>query len=109
MRRLSPVPLTLGLFLLAGCDDGSSIYGKKVETAEIHTSSVGYLPAGAKKASWSGDTAAFRVVREDDSVAFEGVASEPMSAADSGEQVRVADFSELKEEGRFPLARGRRG
>ncbi len=29
MRRLSPVPLTLSLFLLAGCDDGTSIYDGK--------------------------------------------------------------------------------
>jgi endoglucanase len=103
MRRLSPVPLTLSLFLLAGCDDGSSIYGKKVEVLKVHTSSVGYLPERAKKASWAGEGAAFRVVREDDSVAFEGVASEPMNATDSGELVRVADFSELKEPGRYRL------
>jgi endoglucanase len=101
MRRLSPVSLALSLFLLAGCDDGTTVYGKPVERTQIHTSSVGYLPDRAKKASFSGDNAAFRVVREDDSVAFEGVASEPINATDSGELVRVADFTALEEHGRF--------
>ncbi len=103
MRRLSHVPLALSLFLLAGCDDGSVRYGKPVAKTAVHTSSVGYLPERAKKASWVGATADFRILREDDSVAFEGVASEPMNATDSGELVRVADFSELEEPGRFQL------
>lgn len=103
MRCLSRVSLALSLFLLAGCDEGTSQLGKRIETSSVHVNSVGYLPDRAKKASWSGSTAEFRVIREDESVAFEGVASDPINATDSGELVRVADFSELREQGRFRL------
>ncbi|HVJ19491.1 MAG TPA: glycoside hydrolase family 9 protein [Polyangiaceae bacterium] len=94
----------LAVSLLSGCDDGGvdcSQGGTRCgEPYGVKLDSVGYLPGRAKRASFVG-APGFSVTRADGSVAFEGVAGEPVSAPDSGETLRVADFSALDEVGSF--------
>src|SRR5262245_10078792 len=92
--------------LLSGCDDGGvdcSQGGVRCgEPYGVKLDSVGYLPGRAKRASFAG-APGFSVTRADGSVAFEGVAGEPVTAPDSGETLRVADFSGLDEVGSFQV------
>jgi endoglucanase len=106
--RASTAGLVLTAFLSWGCDEGGldCSSGRGAACGEgygVRLNSVGYLPERAKRATFLGDQAGFRVLRQDGSVAFEGTASEPVAAPDSGETVRIADFSALAEEGVFTL------
>src|SRR5688572_13829972 len=109
MRAIS-ASLVAASVLLLGCDEGGvdcSVGGsgcaESAPSYGVKVNSAGYLPGRAKRATLAG-AAGFQVLRADGSVAFEGVAGEPVAAPDSGETVRIADFSALEEEGSFRLA-----
>ncbi len=87
-----------------GCP-GTEIFldGECVQPHMIRLNSVGYLPARAKLASYVGDETSFRVLAKDGKVAFKGRATTEVSARDSGERVRIADFSELEEPGEYHI------
>lgn len=76
--------------------------GECIEPIEVRTSGVGFRPERKKRASYVGSGRAFSVRRVDDGdVVLEGDASAEVAAPDSGEMVRVADFSELTEPGEY--------
>ena len=71
-------------------DQCAKTYG----TFAVRVNSVGYVPGREKRATYAGGNAAFSVVREDGSVAYEGTASDPFDNEETGETgLRVADFS----------------
>jgi endoglucanase len=104
--------LALSLF---GCDDGGKTCAKNETpvgdqcvktygTFAVRVNSVGYLPNREKRATYAGASAAFSVVSEDGSVAYEGTASEPFDNEETGETgLRVADFGALRQTGEFHL------
>ncbi len=104
MRALIAAGL-LALAFSAGCDDASSICGSSCSNSDypVRTNSIGYLPTRTKRATWAGEATSFRVLRADGSVAYEGDAGDTVSAPDSGEELRVGDFSVLDEEGTFSI------
>lgn len=72
----------------------------------IKVDQVGYLPDASKLAFVVSNTRAevFLLRKADDSsIAFRGRLSAPVYDEDSGDRVRVADFSEFRTEGRFYL------
>lgn len=87
-----------------GCP-GTEIFidGECVQPHMIRLNSVGYLPTRAKLASYVGDETSFQVMTREGRVVFEGSATTEVSARDSGERVRIADFSELEEPGEYWL------
>lgn len=78
-------------------------------TTQIKVDQVGYLPNAPKYAMvvQTGDAAAnnkFQVHRvADDSIAFSGTLSAPVTDPDTNDRVQQADFSALKENGSFYL------
>src|SRR5690606_14528443 len=65
---------------------------------DVRLSTVGFLPARRKAATFRGESAAFTVRKaEDDTEVFSGTADGPRANGDTAEQVYVADFSELQE------------
>jgi endoglucanase len=96
-----------------GCDEGAGldcaadedvIRGECVKVVNVKLNSVGFLPDRRKLATYSGGSAEFQVLRADGSVAHSGVASGPTPSPDTDEEVYVADFSELSEEGVFMVS-----
>lgn len=87
----------------APCPDGTRPSGGEcIEPIEIRTSGVGFRPERKKRASYTGEGTAFSVKRvEDGEVVFEGRASDEIDAPDSGERVRVLDFSEVTAPGEY--------
>jgi endoglucanase len=77
--------------------DGGCIADKR----KISLDSVGYLPARAKTATLV-DLDSFQVKRADGSVVLSADATGPISA-DTGESVKIADFSSLSEPGEYYL------
>lgn len=74
-------------------------------TADIKVDQVGYLPAAPKlaivvSASATGD---FTVRRTDGATVFQSKLSEPASDEDSGDTVRIADFSAFRKPGNYYL------
>lgn len=101
----------LGL-LLAGCDEGAGIdcadgeklvNGQCVATVSVKLNSVGFLPERRKLATFAGGDGSFEVRRPDGSVAYSGKASGPVYSPDTDEQVYIADFTDLDEEGTYTL------
>jgi endoglucanase len=75
-------------------------------TTAIKTDQAGYLPALPKIAFVVSESSprAFAVRRaSDDGVVFRGALTQPDADADSGDRVQAADFSPLRERGRFYL------
>lgn len=107
MMRPTCAMLALSIFACdaaeAPCPQGQRLSnGECIEPIEIRTSGVGFRPERKKRASYVGSAREFTVRRADDGeVVFEGEASDEIAAADSGELVRVADFSELSEPGEY--------
>src|SRR5690242_4435756 len=110
-----PIGLAATLLLL-GCDEGGrrcasdekatgdlcvKVYGEFA----VRVNSVGYLPDHVKRATYAGaSSAAFRVVTEDGTVAYEGTASQPFDNEETAEKgLRIADFSDFSETGVFHL------
>jgi endoglucanase len=94
------------------CDPGSSssntscgaeerqVGGECVATVEraVRLNSVGFLPDRIKRATFRGGSGAFQVVDRQGNVVFEGMASEPVDSAETGEQgLRVADFTDFSD------------
>jgi len=70
----------------------------------IKLDQVGYLPDGQKLALVTAQASAFEVKRTFDDVSvFKGELSPAVQDADTGDSVRVADFSKLKESGTYYL------
>ena len=77
-----------------------------IPTTTIKIDQAGYLPAAPKIAFVVADqTANEFLIRKvsDSSIVFRGVLSTPVIDTDSNDRVRLADFSELRNEGRFYL------
>ncbi len=75
-------------------------------TTDIKVDQVGYLPSAPKIALVAAATPAidFTVRRSsDDSVVLQGKLSPPAADADSGDHVQAADFSSLRDPGRYYL------
>ena len=73
----------------------------------IHINQLGYRPDGPKRAVVSQDETSFRIVRvSDETVAYSGTTGEAVYDAASMETVRVADFSMVRERGRYVLCTG---
>jgi endoglucanase len=70
--------------------------------AKISLDSVGFLPTRTKEASMVG-LESFRVRRGDGSIALSGDAKGPVSADTMEPDVRVADFTEVREPGEYYL------
>jgi len=98
-----PFSFALVLFLLAFAS--AQIAAAEAATANIKVDQVGYLPAASKIAliSTSGANAQnFSVKRSsDNSVAFEGKLGVAVHDPNTGDDVEAADFSTLRESGRY--------
>jgi endoglucanase len=99
---------TVGILTLLGCDsaetrcvDGVTSSGCPAK-ATIKVTSVGFVPDAGKRATYTGSKTAFAVKRlDDDSSVFEGMAGEEIAATDTGESVRIADFTDLRALGEY--------
>ncbi len=90
--------------VLSGCGSSAGPAGEPAATAAVKTDQVGYLPGEAKLAvvSGSGGGNTFLVRRgAAGAVVLRGSLGTPRPDADSGDVVRVADFSALGETGEF--------
>jgi endoglucanase len=68
----------------------------------VRATTVGHLTTAGKRATYVGAGDTFTIRRtDDDSAAFEGEAGAPIEAADTGETLRVLDFSDLRAEGEY--------
>jgi endoglucanase len=95
--------LLLSVVLLC-CAPGVAGRQSPAPTTDIKVDQVGYLPEAPKVAMVVSGAAADRfVVRRlaDGKIVFRGKLAAPAPEADSGDDVRTADFSPLKEKGRF--------
>lgn len=69
----------------------------------IHVNQLGFRAGDLKKAVVAQDDKAFEIVAGDGTVVFRGESGEVVYDAGSAENVRVADFSEFRENGEFFL------
>jgi len=70
----------------------------------IHLNSLGFLPQSNKKASVVGESKSFVVKKANDqSIAFKGKMSIPVSQKDVNQTVCIADFSTLSNSGKYYL------
>jgi len=102
-----------GLFLDAACEpapipklscgpDETYGYRRCWLRADVRLNTVGLLPERKKVAAFAGDEARFEVRRvSDDQRVFEGKASAPVDWPETGEKLRMADFSDLREPGEY--------
>jgi endoglucanase len=99
----------LCLTLLTACDPGVNCpEGQRqeglecVEPAVVFYNTVGFLPGRVKQATVLGRADRFEVRRaSDDEVVFEGELSKTRLDEDTGQKVRIADFTELAKPGRY--------
>jgi len=71
---------------------------------QIKVDQVGYLPESQKVALVTATASSFEVKRVSDNVSvFKGELSPPNHDADTGDAVQIADFSKLKEPGKYYL------
>jgi endoglucanase len=95
--------LLLSVVLLC-CAPGVAGRQSPAPTTDIKVDQVGYLPEAPKVAMVVSRTTAHTfIVRRsgDGKIVFRGKLAAPAPEADSGDDVRTADFSPLKEKGRF--------
>jgi endoglucanase len=87
----------------APCPLGQRLSGGEcIEPIGVRTNGVGFRPERGKRASLVGAASEFSVrTVEGGTVVFEGDLSGEIAAPDSGESVRVADFSELRDPGEY--------
>ncbi|MCL2193622.1 MAG: glycoside hydrolase family 9 protein [Treponema sp.] len=75
-----------------------------MEMKRIHVNQLGYRPSDPKRAVIPQDDTAFRVIRvSDETVVYDGTAGEVIHDAVSIDDVRIADFSMLRETGEYVL------
>jgi endoglucanase len=75
-----------------------------VEPAVVFLNTVGFLPKRVKQATVLAKADKFQVRRvHGDEVVFEGELSNARKDEDTGQKVRIADFSELTEPGRYVI------
>lgn len=100
---------------LSACDPGGAaagaecagfgLNGECVSAAPIRLNTVGYLPESPKRATVVAEGDSFRVLdAETQDVVFEGDLGPSVDSPDTGETVRVADFSDLRDPGSYVLA-----
>ncbi|MDH7599187.1 MAG: glycoside hydrolase family 9 protein [Sedimentisphaerales bacterium] len=96
--------LFCGLLVLSGLLSlGRDLEADQVSTA-IRLNTIGYLPGYPKVASIAADCQRFSVLRKgDNAVVLEGIVTGPVSNADTGEQIYLADFSSVIEPGSYQL------
>jgi endoglucanase len=97
-RRVRPTLVALAILLAP--------FPAAAQTADtsIRLDTVGYLPAGGKRASVAARFAEFKVVSEPGgAVVSGGKASGPRRNEDTGEDIYVADFSALRGPGTYRL------
>lgn len=111
LLRAVPPATPLLLTLLAcdpgtQCPDGQRLEGREcVKPVVVFLNTVGFLPDRVKRASVLADAGVFEVRRvSDNEVAFEGALSKAQMDEDTGQKVRIADFSELTQPGRYVLS-----
>lgn len=105
---------SLALLSALGCDNTSSLCGanetrvgrdciEQFDAVSVKLNSVGFLPDGAKRATFNGAATTFRVVRASDSdVVYEGDVSGVIASAETAEtDVHTLDFSDFTEEGEY--------
>lgn len=113
-NQLLPRGLAAGLLTLAagtlGCESipvrncgAGQVFqdGQCVVPHAVRVNSVGYFPDRAKVATYVGDATSFRVRSLAGEVVLEGTSSGEIRTRDTGERVRHADFSELREPGEY--------
>ena len=72
--------------------------------ADIRLNSLGFLPARSKKATIAAECSAFAVKRvADGSVVYSGTATGPRHQDDVDQDVWIADFSQVRDSGRYYL------
>ncbi|MBN1609373.1 MAG: glycoside hydrolase family 9 protein [Polyangiaceae bacterium] len=108
LRETGPVVASLLLLLTAcdpgvNCPEGQRLEGHQcVEPAVVFLNTVGFLPERVKQATVLASVDTFEVRRAgDDQVVYEGQLSKRRMDDDTGQKVRIADFSELTEPGRY--------
>lgn len=75
--------------------------------ADVRLNTVGMLAERKKLAAFAGDEARFEVRRvSDDKSVFDGKASAPVDWPETGEKLRIADFTELREPGEYYVSVG---
>lgn len=107
---------TLVIGLLNACQ-GPSVYGLICGKGELRagtqclpveaarSNSVGYLPTAQKRVPFVSESAHFELRdAKTDKVVFEGDADGPAVWKETGEELYVADFSEVTKEGRYYIA-----
>jgi endoglucanase len=90
--------------VLAVCVVGFAAAPAPAPTSDIKVDQVGYLPAAPKAVMVVSKTPATDfVVRRSGAgtIAYRGKLSAPVADANSGDEVQVADFSSLRQQGRF--------
>ena len=101
-RRVALTLAALTIFLPAAPTPARA--AAQAADSRIRLNTVGYLPARGKRASVAARFNEFTVRREPGgAVAFGGRASGPRRNEDTGEDIFVADFSALKEPGKYFL------
>lgn len=92
-------------FIFVACFCFATLVGIAAEPDQaIRLNTVGYLPGAKKIASVAGNASEFRVVRVlDHKPVFEGTLSDPQKNADTQEDLRMADFSAVREPGAYVL------
>ena len=108
LRHTFPLLCAAGALVLLGCDTAETACADGVVTsgcpakASIKVTSVGFVPSAGKRATYTGDQAAFAIKRvDDDSPVFEGMTGDEVRAQDTAEAVRIADFTDLRADGHY--------
>jgi endoglucanase len=102
--RLPVLFLRIVLLLLLCVGIAANLYGAEQGSLQIKVDQVGYLPAGPKVAMVTAAAKSFAVKRaSDNKTVFKGELGAPMPDPDTGDSVRLADFSKLRQPGTYYL------
>jgi endoglucanase len=78
------------------------VHGAKTGSTEIKLDQVGYLTQSAKLAMVTAAAKHFAVRRtSDNAIVFKGDSGSPVRDPDTGDSVQVADFSKVRDSGRY--------
>jgi endoglucanase len=98
------IPLVWVILLFASGGLAAREHDAPQATVQIKVDQVGYLPGQRKLAVLTAEAKIFRVKRaSDNAVVFEGKLERAMPDSDTGDSVRIADFSALRDSGTYFL------
>jgi endoglucanase len=101
-QSVLPIALTLLSIWLLGSRELA--YGAESKSVQIMVDQVGFLPDSAKIAMITASAKTFEVKRgSDNATVFKGELAPATQDCDTGDSVRIADFSKLKESGTYYL------